>query len=554
MRYIDQWLSGLGLDHIIPLLQEHGITTPNKLAQLSLREMYEVVGVNDAEDRKKLYFLIQRLQSILKKGPTQEEGGDGTETESSNQKDTHTDNRHPPEVVSRQNSVKVSPLRPRPMDQEPSYLPSKSNIRGNNNSSGNNNKNYTAQQENYLEENEGNDYYQAEEEEEEEESTDLRVLRKQHQTSSPQRNLQQQHQQPLLSISVPPSNSRQSQQPVQQQQSQQQQNQQQQPRRSARLSTPNISQTNSIRAPSPINVEEADEITQTSNYRSKQPITRNRQVSLPPNYQSQKYHQENLSDPAELVEDDYIDVQNNQQYNDNDNYNYDDDDDDEIVVPPQHQPLTRGKLIPTKSAPQLMIKKPIQLQTNPQLQSQPQPQSTSSRHSIATTHHHQQQYYQQQQQQQQQYSTRTRSHRGRSQSPPPSPPPTPPPEDIIDKRPRSNSTRQQHQQHHQQQQQQQQQHSHIDDHYYHSTDIQSDYTQYNPHLNPVTPTSPTPSVSSNDYQYYEESNPPRITLSINEGETIIELPGHSGEMLRKTSLSFPYDDSQSYSHKHGYHP
>jgi len=111
-----------------------------------------------------------------------------------------------------------------------------------------------------------------------------------------------------------------------------------------------------------------------------------------------------------------------------------------------------------------------------------------------------------------------------------------------------------HHHHHQQQQQQQQQHSHIDDHYYHSTDIQSDYTQYNPHLNPVTPTSPTPSVSSNDYQYYEESNPPRITLSINEGETIIELPGHSGEMLRKTSLSFPYDDSQSYSHKHGYHP
>jgi hypothetical protein len=34
--------SSPGLDHIIPLLQEHGITTPNKLAQLSLRDMYEV--------------------------------------------------------------------------------------------------------------------------------------------------------------------------------------------------------------------------------------------------------------------------------------------------------------------------------------------------------------------------------------------------------------------------------------------------------------------------------------------------------------------------------
>jgi hypothetical protein len=71
----------IGLDHIIPLLQEHGITTPNKLAALSLRDMYEVgtyeliifknnfnvisaVGVNDAEDRKKLHFLIQRLQNV----------------------------------------------------------------------------------------------------------------------------------------------------------------------------------------------------------------------------------------------------------------------------------------------------------------------------------------------------------------------------------------------------------------------------------------------------------------------------------------------------------
>ena len=26
--------------------------------------MYEVVGVEDAEDRKKLYFLIQRLQAV----------------------------------------------------------------------------------------------------------------------------------------------------------------------------------------------------------------------------------------------------------------------------------------------------------------------------------------------------------------------------------------------------------------------------------------------------------------------------------------------------------
>jgi len=65
MRYIDSWLTGLGLDYIIPKLKANGITTPKKLAQLSLLDMYEVVGVEDSEDRKKLYFLIQRLQTIL---------------------------------------------------------------------------------------------------------------------------------------------------------------------------------------------------------------------------------------------------------------------------------------------------------------------------------------------------------------------------------------------------------------------------------------------------------------------------------------------------------
>lgn len=42
MRYIDSWLSGLGLEYIIPKLKANGITTPKKLAMLSLRDMYEV--------------------------------------------------------------------------------------------------------------------------------------------------------------------------------------------------------------------------------------------------------------------------------------------------------------------------------------------------------------------------------------------------------------------------------------------------------------------------------------------------------------------------------
>ena len=85
MKYIDSWLTGLGLEYIVPKLKANGITTPKKLAALrlvhiivfylimiidntiiiSLREMYEVVGVEDADDRKKLYFLIQRLQAVI---------------------------------------------------------------------------------------------------------------------------------------------------------------------------------------------------------------------------------------------------------------------------------------------------------------------------------------------------------------------------------------------------------------------------------------------------------------------------------------------------------
>lgn len=65
MKYIESWLTGLGLQDLIPKLEASGITTPKKLAALTLKDMFEVVGVEDAEDRKKLYFLIQRLQTIL---------------------------------------------------------------------------------------------------------------------------------------------------------------------------------------------------------------------------------------------------------------------------------------------------------------------------------------------------------------------------------------------------------------------------------------------------------------------------------------------------------
>lgn len=64
MKYIDKWLENLGLEYIIPKLEKCGINTPKKLAKLSLKDMYELVGIEDPEHRKKLYYLIQRLQQV----------------------------------------------------------------------------------------------------------------------------------------------------------------------------------------------------------------------------------------------------------------------------------------------------------------------------------------------------------------------------------------------------------------------------------------------------------------------------------------------------------
>ena len=62
MRYIDSWLSGLGLEYIIPKLKANGITTPKKLAMLTLRDMYEVgklLGAWFQRDRVIFEFLFQ---------------------------------------------------------------------------------------------------------------------------------------------------------------------------------------------------------------------------------------------------------------------------------------------------------------------------------------------------------------------------------------------------------------------------------------------------------------------------------------------------------------
>eukprot|EP00602_Paraphysomonas_sp_CaronLab_P000228 CAMPEP_0185030702 /NCGR_PEP_ID=MMETSP1103-20130426/17711_1 /TAXON_ID=36769 /ORGANISM="Paraphysomonas bandaiensis, Strain Caron Lab Isolate" /LENGTH=1021 /DNA_ID=CAMNT_0027565921 /DNA_START=233 /DNA_END=3298 /DNA_ORIENTATION=+ len=78
--------------------------------------MYEVVGVDDAEDRKKLYFLIQRLQSILKKGP----GKDGDESDAVDSSSNHPQPHQSDGSVETARKVDVSPVRRRTSDEQAS--------------------------------------------------------------------------------------------------------------------------------------------------------------------------------------------------------------------------------------------------------------------------------------------------------------------------------------------------------------------------------------------------------------------------------------------------
>ena len=42
MQFIEQWLSGLELDYIVPKLKENGVTTPKRLAGLTPKDMLEL--------------------------------------------------------------------------------------------------------------------------------------------------------------------------------------------------------------------------------------------------------------------------------------------------------------------------------------------------------------------------------------------------------------------------------------------------------------------------------------------------------------------------------
>eukprot|EP01042_Synura_sphagnicola_P032592 gene32592-41915_t len=123
MRYIETWLTGLGLEYIIPKLKAQGITTPKKLAALSLRDIYEVVGVEDTDDRKKLYFLIRRLKSILK-SKSGDDGEDDEEDEEEPSADEPTAASQVQSSGSAKPEVKATAVEPKPTPEVHAVKPS----------------------------------------------------------------------------------------------------------------------------------------------------------------------------------------------------------------------------------------------------------------------------------------------------------------------------------------------------------------------------------------------------------------------------------------------
>ena len=70
MGLVTTWLSGIGFSadndkkSILNNFKAAGIVTPSSLAELSL-DHYEALGVKDAADRRKLFYLIQRIKATM---------------------------------------------------------------------------------------------------------------------------------------------------------------------------------------------------------------------------------------------------------------------------------------------------------------------------------------------------------------------------------------------------------------------------------------------------------------------------------------------------------
>jgi Kinesin motor domain/SAM domain (Sterile alpha motif) len=66
MMLVGKWLKGIGLDYAVPTFEAAGIVTAEALSELDPMVHFESLGVTRPDDRRKLFFLVQRVKQAQK--------------------------------------------------------------------------------------------------------------------------------------------------------------------------------------------------------------------------------------------------------------------------------------------------------------------------------------------------------------------------------------------------------------------------------------------------------------------------------------------------------
>ena len=66
MGLVTTLLNGIGLSNAVPTFQAAGIVTPAALAELDVAH-FEALGISDPDDRRKLFYLVQRIKMAVSK-------------------------------------------------------------------------------------------------------------------------------------------------------------------------------------------------------------------------------------------------------------------------------------------------------------------------------------------------------------------------------------------------------------------------------------------------------------------------------------------------------
>jgi hypothetical protein len=71
MGLVSTWLNGIGLSRAVSTFQAAGIVTPAALAELDVAH-FEALGISDPDDRRKLFYLVQRIKMAVNKDKKEE--------------------------------------------------------------------------------------------------------------------------------------------------------------------------------------------------------------------------------------------------------------------------------------------------------------------------------------------------------------------------------------------------------------------------------------------------------------------------------------------------